>query len=81
MAYLYSSRSVSAARVLKRARPGENIPLSYLEKCHEYHENWLLTNQTVPTLLLDGNIEMDTEAYDEWLEEISDFINIDEVLL
>ena len=78
--YIQADPSVSAARVLKRARPGENIPLSYLEKCHEYHENWLLTNQTVPTLLLDGNIEMDTEAYDEWLEEISDFINIDEVL-
>ena len=32
---------VAQVRIQKRAREGENIPLSYLTKCHEYHESWM----------------------------------------
>jgi deoxynucleoside kinase len=74
--YIQAEPTVSASRVVKRGRPGENIPLSYLETCHDYHENWLLTNQTVPTLLLDGNKKMQEADYAEWLEQIADFISI-----
>ena len=72
--YIQADPLVSAERVLKRGRQGENIPLSYLETCHEYHENWLLKNQNVPTLLLDGNQNMEEADYADWLEKIAEFI-------
>jgi len=73
--YIQADPTVSASRVVKRARLGENIPLSYLEQCHAYHENWLLTNPSTPTLLLDGNKEMAEDDYLEWVKEIKAFIN------
>jgi deoxyadenosine/deoxycytidine kinase len=74
--YIQAEPTVSCERVMKRSRVGENIPLSYLERCHAYHENWLLNEPMVPTLLLDGNKEMNDEDYTEWLYKIENFIRI-----
>lgn len=73
--YIQAEPSVSAARVVKRGRQGETIPLSYLESCHAYHEKWLLGKQEGPVLLLDGNKEMNDEDYNEWLYAIEHFIS------
>jgi deoxyadenosine/deoxycytidine kinase len=72
--YIQADPTVSAARVNKRARHGENIPLSYLETCHEYHEKWLLEGASEPILIFDGNKEMNADGYDEWLTTLEEFI-------
>ena len=58
--YIRTSPVVCKTRIDKRARSGEaNIPLSYLENCHEYHEEWLSKGNDV--LIIDGNAELDPD--------------------
>ena len=73
MAFIYirADPIKSFQRVNKRARDGEKcIPLSYLENCHKYHENWLfhenkvqaqLTNN-IGLLTLNGNADINANA-------------------
>lgn len=51
--YLKTEPEVALSRVIKRNRPGENIPLEYLEKCSDYHNLWILNNDE--NVILDGN--------------------------
>lgn len=63
--YLQADPDVCHARIAKRKRAGESmIPLSYLEKIHDCHEDFLVSKkeiypalQNVPTLVLDANID------------------------
>ena len=68
--YVRTDPLVAHARVKKRNRPGENIPLEYLKTCHQYHEQWYTESQDQwkynlwrpgNWLVLDGNI--DTEKH------------------
>lgn len=59
-------------RVHKRNRKGETIPLDYLKRCDEYHNNWL--DQYNDKLILDGNIEYIDNLPEEWKTKITDFI-------
>jgi deoxyadenosine/deoxycytidine kinase len=60
-------------RVKKRKRKGEVIPLTYLQNCHNYHENWL-NNEDLPVLTLDGNNDFLDDLPNEWLPTIRLFI-------
>ena len=71
--YVRAEPTVSCQRILYRGRPGEVIPLDYLENCHKYHDDWLLApTNTSPLLLLDANkdITQDTETLSQWLLDI-----------
>lgn len=73
--YVKAEPTISCERVIKRNRLGENIPLSYLEKCHHYHEEWLSSSK-YDTLTLDGNhdIKQAPHLMDEWIHQIKAFI-------
>jgi|TARA_B110000211_G_scaffold77917_1_gene91375 deoxynucleoside kinase len=57
------------ARVKLRDRLGEsNIPLTYLQNCHTYHEKWI-RHTKVNTLVLNGNTDVqDKQSYTIVLE-------------
>jgi deoxyadenosine/deoxycytidine kinase/ribonuclease HI len=66
--YVKTSPNVAHTRVNKRSRTGEcNIPLSYLQKCHDYHERWMETIPPHHKLYLKGDI--DTEKFPDEQEK------------
>ena len=73
--YVRTTPRTALDRVLMRNRLGENIPLEYLERCNDYHENWI-NSSPIKTLRIDGNI--DTKSYPyvihEWLTQIKEYI-------
>ena len=63
-------------RIHTRARVGEEIiPLSYLQDCHNYHEEFLANTDN--KLLLDGNINIyeNEKILENWIEQINTFIS------
>lgn len=74
--YLKTNPDVSNKRVLKRARQGETIPLSYLENCHTYHEKWLSGRERGTHLEIDGNADTTENPglIIVWINEMEDFI-------
>jgi deoxycitidine kinase/deoxyguanosine kinase len=75
--YLQADPASSFARVNKRGRVGENIPLSYLETCHQYHERWLLpyTKFCRKILVLDATGDI-ADILPAWFIAIDRFIAI-----
>lgn len=71
-------------RIHKRAREGEEvIPLSYLNECHNYHEDFLDEKNGIQTkkLVLDGNIDIyeNETIINNWINEIDLFIHNNDV--
>lgn len=67
-------------RIHKRARVGEElIPLSYLQECNKYHNEFLDDNNgiTKRKLVLDGNVDIfeNEQIVENWLDQIKIFIN------
>jgi len=70
--YLQTSPSVALARIAKRARPGEYIPLSYLEQCHKYHEEWLCSYPPIgigSLKIVNANVDASDEVFSGWYND------------
>tara|TARA_B110000967_G_C18897697_1_gene571979 strand:- start:4476 stop:5468 length:993 start_codon:yes stop_codon:yes gene_type:complete len=76
--YVRAEPDVCDSRVKIRAREGETIPLEYLTKCHNYHEQWL-NNITTSKLVI--NADVDTMLVEnqyirkEWINQINEWIH------
>ena len=78
--YLQCTPEISNQRVLKRARKGEMIPLPYLIKCHQYHEEWLDitkadSSKAPPILIVDCTAENTSETVLMWQQQLEKFIS------
>jgi deoxyadenosine/deoxycytidine kinase len=71
--YVGAEPSKSLERVKIRNRKGEDIPLSYLNMCHRYHEDWL-NNSNIPVLKLNGNKDFINAIPSTWQLAIETFI-------
>ena len=76
--YLKTSPETCFYRVNKRHRDGEsNIPLEYLQSCHEYHEDMIKNiNNDNNILIINSDVDSDEDKtiIDKWIEIITDFI-------
>ena len=82
MIYIKTNPEICHERITKRSRTGEEqIPLDYLKKCDEYHENMMdrIINHGTHQLELNGNVDIfenDYQKLNEWLKTIANFICI-----
>jgi deoxyadenosine/deoxycytidine kinase len=67
--YVQTTPETCSKRIEIRNRKGENIPLSYLKNCHEYHENWLTKKDT---FYVNGELEQNDALFDT----IFNYINL-----
>ena len=77
--YLRTSPDVALTRVGVRARPGEDIPLEYLAKCHRYHEEWRNAGEPPacsrePWIVLDADRQADDQLFSQWTDAVRDCI-------
>lgn len=75
--YVCATPNTCFHRIKKRNRYGEeNVPIEYLEKCHNYHESWI-TNEVCETFTLncETNNEDHKNFYDNSISQINEWIN------
>lgn len=77
--YIDTDSKICSNRINKRSRLGENqISINYLEKCRQYHNEWLLSLKNLKNnvLLLDGNNEFETNTniLNNFVDKIITFI-------
>lgn len=74
--YVNASPDVCIDRIKQRARPGETIHAEYIQRCHDYHENWI-NNKLCPVLTLPANEDVirTPELLKNRIDLITQFIN------
>ena len=74
--YVKTDPQICHNRIHKRCRVGENIiPLSYLQECHKYHEEFIDTIEC-NKMFIDGNVDIfeNTTIINEWINRIDNHI-------
>ena len=78
--YVKTTPEICLERILKRNRKGETIPIEYLARCHQYHDEWIMNESVENVLSLDGNKDNTSENYHEIISVIKNFINSKSVM-
>ena len=71
--YVHTTPEKCHERIIKRNRTGENIPIEYLKRCHEYHENWL--NDYSKKIIIDNEEDTDNNINSANINIVKDFIS------
>lgn len=74
--YVKTEPQICHDRIHKRSRIGEDIiPLSYLQECHKYHEEFLDTIEC-NKMFIDGNVDIfeNTTIINEWIHRINNHL-------
>lgn len=81
--YVRTDPEVCSKRIIRRLRRGEEgIPIEYLRKCHNYHDQWIHWGDRLVTtelLFLDGDVERDItdiEPYEDWMEMVGPVLGV-----
>lgn len=75
LVYIRADPETCMGRITKRGREGETIPLEYIQKCHDYHEEWINgSTMTCKKLVINANHEIVSEANDR-ISKIMAFID------
>tara|TARA_B110000879_G_scaffold98406_1_gene133851 strand:- start:425 stop:1156 length:732 start_codon:yes stop_codon:yes gene_type:complete len=80
--YVNADADVCYQRTIKRSRNGESsITNEYLQKCKEYYDDWLFTNNTeIDVLNINANDDVTYNIFDkddiglDWLSQIEKYI-------
>ena len=74
--YVRATSKTCDLRIKKRARPGEIIDSAYLQRCHEFHEEWLGSmGDNVVVLDADIDLSLDPNIHLEWSTKIESQFN------
>jgi deoxyadenosine/deoxycytidine kinase len=79
--YLRCDPVIAHERVMIRSRMEETIGLDYLQKCHDYHDKWIL-NTDNQFEVFDANVDMNMnpEIIEDWIENVKklviDFVDL-----
>ena len=75
--YINASPDVCMERIGKRAREGETIQSDYIQRCHQYHEDWIHTkNCALLELPANEDITESPRVLSERMERITEFIRV-----
>lgn len=71
--YVDVKPEICQARIQKRARDGETIPIQYLERCEDYHKRYI---QNYNCLKIDGNNEFENMKQNAFTQTNSFIYNV-----
>jgi deoxycitidine kinase/deoxyguanosine kinase len=78
--YIRADPDTCMERINKRGREGETIPLEYIQKCHDSHDEWINADLTCKKLVIDANPEIVSDAADAANDRIAKIMRfIDEL--
>jgi deoxyadenosine/deoxycytidine kinase len=73
--YIRASPEVCMERIGKRARSGETIQPDYIQRCHQYHEDWIQTKKcALLELPANEDITQSPRVLTDRMERITEFI-------
>lgn len=80
LVYIHAEEDVCYKRVHKRNRIGEeSVPLEYLKKCKEYHQDWLVNKNNILVINANYDVNYDEENPEDkgmfWIKLIKNYID------